>query len=140
MSDTSEVQNIKWPGINTRLSDDRKKYQFGSNITAYTSDERTTTYQYDTKKLTSNLVNEPITMKMMRKNNAICYQVGDGPVQYIHTQPENIYPFDTPLYFGSSYKWEGNTKVPIRMLNAKMSNMTIRLGEDVDDMLADCHE
>ena len=139
VSDTSEIASIQWPGFNIRRNDHKGTFQIGSNITKYTNDDHTTTARFDSKKITTNIANNT-TFKIMRKNDAICYQVNDGPVVYLHTQPENVYPFDTPLYFGSSYEWINNKRTPLRFINAKMSNMTVRLGEDVDDMLADCHE
>lgn len=139
VNNTSEIASIQWPGFNIRRNDHKNNFLVGSNISMYTNDDHTTVTRYDGQKLYHDIANN-MTFKIMRKNEAICYQVNDGPVIYIHTQPENVYPFDTALYFGASYEWVNNVRTPTRFIDAKMSNMTVRLGKDIDNILSDCHE
>ena len=137
MSGTAEIDSLEWPGVVVRRNEASANYLIGSNVTRYTDNEHTMTSRFSGIKKY-----EPISntrkITIMRKNEVICYQVNNSDIRYMNYQPKEIYPFETTVYFGASYRWIDGMKTPMAYIDAKLSNMEIKLGEDVDGELDGC--
>ena len=71
------------------------------------------------------------TVRIVRKNNNICYSVNDGELKFA-IDSSNLIPFDVPLTFGSSLDANKN---PFRYIKGTLSNINVSIGQIDKDIM-----
>lgn len=130
-SATKEKSDIKFPGIVVRRNDNSSRLMLGVNVVK--NKAKVLDYKNDIGQLSS-----VQRVRIVRKNDAICYAVNDGDYIYVgDNTPHNQY-FETPtVIFGASFNETVSDSRVDRYLNGTLSGMIIRLGTDTADEI-DC--
>ncbi|MBR5662238.1 MAG: InlB B-repeat-containing protein [Bacilli bacterium] len=70
-------------------------------------------------------------VRIVKKDSIIYYSINDNELTKLSDMSNFNHPFDVPLYFGASSLPDGT---PMRIINAKLANMTIRMGKINKDL------
>lgn len=70
-------------------------------------------------------------IRIVKKDNIIYYSINGNKFTKLGDMSNFNHPFDVPLYFGASSLPDGT---PMRIINAKLANMTIRMGKINKDL------
>ena len=130
LNSTFENSSAAFPGIVVRRNDNQDKLLIGVNVV---KDKK--------KTVDSKTYFAPISsvskVRIMRKNDAICYAINDEAPVYVGDNSPHNYYFDAPsVMFGASVDYKTpSSPTPYRFFNGTLSGMKIRLGTDVDDTL-----
>ena len=68
---------------------------------------------------------DAMSLKIIKKNNNVCYSLNNKEMIYAISTKEFADPFDVPVTFGGSIDKNGN---PFRYIKGSMSNMSIKIG------------
>lgn len=129
MSFTREEGSISYPGSVFRRYDDTDSFLLGVNVVK----DKVKTLNFK-KNFSLSAVQ---SVKIMRKNDAICYSInGAKPVYVGDNTPFNQYFEEPTVTFGAAISHESDG-TPMRMLNGTLSGMKIKMGVDSTDEL-DC--
>lgn len=79
-------------------------------------------------------VSNPMSFRIVRKNNNICYSVNNSKLKYLNNFDNYNKPFDLPVYFGASADANGND---FRHIKGTFSNISIKLGVLDDSIKCD---
>ncbi len=126
---TQEKTSTAYPGIVVRRNDGTSNLLLGANVVKNKS--KTLNYKGNLGAISS-----VQRIRIVRKNDAICYALGDGEYVYVgDNTPHNQY-FEVPtVMFGASINEDEGDAAVERYLNGTISGMKVRLGEDVDDTI-----
>ena len=75
-------------------------------------------------------VNNPMSFRLVKKNNNICYSINDDDLSYVISFEGFTTPFSVPVTFGGSIDKNGN---PFRYIKGTMSNISIKTGTVEDE-------
>ena len=141
MNATLEDGDLKYPGLVLRRNDLKQELQFGNNI-VYTKPNGSLDRK---QKKVSASVSTPKQVMIYRKSGAMYFKVTDdsgnwGARQDLGNQNNigtgnTLYSHDTPLYFGASREKVGDIWGATKFMNAKLSNITVRLGTDTEGLI-----
>ena len=123
VGEMKETSNIGQTGFVVRLASKKQALEMIFRKDAKNSDYVTITTPSLSEKL-----------KIIRRNQKICYSVDDGPLSSVifdYSDVSNKY-FNIPVYFGADTDSDSET-TPRRIFNGDLSNMTITF--DVDSSL-----
>ena len=132
MNSTYENDNAAYPGIVVRRNDNQDKLMIGVNVV-----------KNNRKTVNSKTYFTPFSsverVRIMRKDDAICYAINDEDPVYVGDNTPHNYYFESPtVMFGASIDFTEPTSPELyRYTNGTLSGMKILLGKDVDDTL-DC--
>lgn len=130
LNSTFENSSAAFPGIVVRRNDNQDKLLIGVNVV---KDKK--------KTVDSKTYFAPISsvskVRIMRKNDAICYAINDEAPVYVGDNSPHNYYFDAPsVMFGASLDYKTPSSPTLyRFFNGTLSGMKIRLGADVDNTL-----
>lgn len=130
LNSTFENSSAAFPGVVVRRNDNQDKLMIGVNVV---KDKK--------KTVDSKTYFQPISsvskVRIMRKNDAICYAINDEAPVYVGDNSTHNYYFDAPsVMFGASLDYKTPSSPTLyRSFNGTLSGMKIRLGKDVDDTL-----
>lgn len=127
---TQERNTAQYPGVVVRRNDAKDEILVGVNVV------RDGVKKVDFKK-TINPASSVTRVRLVRKNDIICYAINDG--DYIYAGDNTLYNqyFEMPnVIFGASINEQGVTNPRVeRYLNGTLSGMKVRLGKDTQDTI-----
>ena len=128
-----------YAGLVLRRNDTSANFLFGDNVVYYKSNG---SLARDAKKLYEGAAAKKVMI--YRKGGKIYYKTtdknGNWKAQTLLgnqnlSSDKTLFTHDTPLYFGASREKVNNAWTATKFMDAKMSNIVVRLGSDVDGLI-----
>jgi hypothetical protein len=127
---TQERETAQYPGIVVRRNDTKDEILVGVNVVR--DRVKKANFKKNIKPASS-----VTRVRLVRKNDIICYAINDG--DYIYAGDNTLYNqyFEMPnVIFGASINEQGVTSPRVeRYLNGTLSGMKVRLGKDTQDTI-----
>ncbi len=137
---TLESSDYLYPGLVLRRNDASTNFFFGNDVVYYKSDG---SLARDAKKFT-NVAAGAKKVMIYRKAGKIYFKTTDDDGNWKAqsslgnqnlSSDRTLFVHDTPLYFGASREKVNNVWKATKFMDAKMSDIVVRLGEDTEGLI-----
>jgi hypothetical protein len=139
VNSTLESNDYLFAGLVLRRDNATTNFLFGNNVVYYKSNG---SLARDAKKLYEGAAAKKVMI--YRKGGKIYYKTTDNNGNWKAqsllgnqnlSSDKTLFKHDTPLYFGASREKVNNLWKATKFMDAKMSNIVVRLGSDVDGLI-----